>query len=69
MGNRVKIDADNVSMVCSPNPFFNETAALRCNATQQVNYNGTIPILRQQRDWVGGIRKLTIFADVQYYLC
>ena len=30
---------------------------------------GTIPILRQQRDWVGGVRKMTIFADVQYYLC
>ena len=65
MGNRVKIDADNVSMVCSPNPFFNETAALRCNATQQVNYNGTIPILRQQRIWVGVVWKLAIFADVQ----
>ena len=30
---------------------------------------GTIPILRQQRNWVGGVRKMTIFADVQYYLC
>ena len=28
---------------------------------------GTIPILRQQRDWVVGVRKMTIFADVQYY--
>ena len=30
---------------------------------------GTIPKLRQQRDWVGGVRKLVIFADVQYYFC
>ena len=27
----------------------------------------TIPILRQQRDWVGGVRKMGIFARVQYY--
>ena len=26
---------------------------------------GTIPILRQQRNWVGGVRKMIIFADVQ----
>ena len=25
---------------------------------------GTIPISRQQRDWVGVVRKLAIFADV-----
>ena len=30
---------------------------------------GAIPILRQQRDWVSGVRKIAIFADVQYYLC
>ena len=30
---------------------------------------GTIPILRQKRDWVGGVKKMAIFADVQYYLC
>ena len=30
---------------------------------------GTIPILRQQRDWVGGVKQMVIFADVQYYLC
>ena len=30
---------------------------------------GTIPILHQQRGWVGGIRKMAIFADVQYYFC
>ena len=30
---------------------------------------GTIPILRQQRNWVSGFRKMAIFADVQYYLC
>ena len=30
---------------------------------------GTSPILRQQRDWVGGVRKTAIFADVQYYSC
>ena len=30
---------------------------------------GTIPILRQQWDWVGGVKKMAIFADVQYYLC
>ena len=29
---------------------------------------GTIPILCQQRDWVGGVRKMAIFADIQYYL-
>ena len=28
---------------------------------------GTIPILRQQRDCVGEVRKMIIFADVQYY--
>ena len=27
---------------------------------------GTIPILRQQRDFVSGVRKMAIFADVQY---
>ena len=31
---------------------------------------GTVPILRQQRDWVGGwvsvVKNLTIFADVLY---
>ena len=32
-----------------------------------MNKLGTIPILRQQRDWVGGIRKMAIFADFQYY--
>ena len=30
---------------------------------------GTIPTLRQQRDWVGGVRKLSISADDQHYLC
>ena len=30
---------------------------------------GTIPILRQQKDWVGGVKKMVIFADIQYYLC
>ena len=30
---------------------------------------GSILILRQQGDWVGGVRKMVIFADVQYYLC
>ena len=29
---------------------------------------GTNPILGQQRGWVGGVRKMAIFADVQYYL-
>ena len=33
------------------------------------NPSGTIPILRQQRDWVSGVRKMAIFADVQYYSC
>ena len=28
---------------------------------------GTIPILRQQIDLVGGVRKMAIFLDVQYY--
>ena len=27
------------------------------------------PILHQQRDWVGGVRKIGIFASVQYYQC
>ena len=27
------------------------------------------PILRQQRNWVGGVKKVAIFTDVQYYLC
>ena len=27
---------------------------------------GTIPILPQQRDWVGGVREMAIFVDVQY---
>ena len=30
---------------------------------------GTIPILHQQRDWEGGVRKKATFDDVQYYLC
>ena len=30
---------------------------------------GTIPILRKQRDWVGRVRKMAMFADVKYYLC
>ena len=28
----------------------------------------TIPILGQQRDWVGEVRNMAIFADVPYYL-
>ena len=28
----------------------------------------TIPILRQQSDWMGWVRKMAIFSDVQYYL-
>ena len=28
---------------------------------------GTIPLLRQQGNWVGGVRKMAIFLDVQYY--
>ena len=30
---------------------------------------GIIPISRQQRDMVGGVRKMAIYADIQYYLC
>ena len=26
---------------------------------------GAIPILRQQRVWVGGVRKMVIFDDIQ----
>ena len=33
------------------------------------DFLGTIPLLRQQRDWVGGVRKMAIFADVQYCIC
>ena len=29
----------------------------------------TIPILSQQMDWVGEVRKMAFFADVQYNLC
>ena len=32
------------------------------------NALGTIPILRQKRDWVGGVKFLSVFADFQYYL-
>ena len=28
----------------------------------------TIPILRQQMDWVGVVRKIAFFADVHYYI-
>ena len=28
-----------------------------------------IPILRQQMDWLGGVRNMAIFADLQYCLC
>ena len=35
----------------------------------EIVYLGTIPKLHQQRDWVGGVRKMAIFADVQYFLC
>ena len=31
-------------------------------------YFQTIPIFRQQRNWVGGFFKITISADVQYIL-
>ena len=27
-------------------------------------YKGTIPILRHQKDWVCGVTKMAIFADV-----
>jgi hypothetical protein len=30
-----------------------------------IGFECSIPILRQQRDWVGGVRKMAIFADVQ----
>ena len=29
---------------------------------------GTIPVLRQPKDWVGGSRKWPVFADVQYFI-
>ena len=32
-------------------------------------YIGTLPILRQQRDWVDGVRLMTNFADEEYFLC
>ena len=32
-------------------------------------YNGPSPILRQQGDSVGVVRKMAISADVQFYLC
>ena len=31
-------------------------------------YLGTILILRQQREWLGGVKKMSIFADGQYNL-
>ena len=33
-----------------------------------MDYIGTITILRQQRNRMGGVRKLAIFADFQWYL-
>ena len=27
---------------------------------------GTIPILRQEKDWVGGVKKWPFFVDIQY---
>ena len=39
-----------------------------CNSNWWPLWYGTIPILRQQRDWVGGVRKIAIFAYFQYYL-
>ena len=27
---------------------------------------GTIPILRQQKDWVGGVKKWPVFVDILY---
>ena len=49
-----------------PHRIFHET---RGGEGTLQNYSGTIRILRQQRDWVGGVKKVAIFADVQYYLC
>ena len=30
---------------------------------------GTIPILSQQKEWLGGVRKIVFCADIHYYLC
>ena len=39
----------------------------RCERTTEEDWIGTIPILRQQKDWVGGwVQKIAIFAVVQY---
>ena len=42
---------DQVSLILGSFTFYKDT-------------QGTIPILRQQKDWVGGVRKMVIFADV-----
>ena len=66
--------------VSTPSLFlaFNifDTAALLKITTLAIAYSlcvtyfglGTIPILRQQMNWVVGVRKVAFFADVQYYL-
>ena len=71
-------------MLSSFNPLFLflafnifNTAALLKLTTLAIAYSlcvtyfglGTIPILRQQMNWVGGVRKVAFFADVQYNLC
>ena len=62
----------------NPSLFKNfNTAALLKITTLAIAYSlcvtyfglGTNPILRQQMNWVGGVRKVAFFEDVQYYLC
>ena len=43
------------------------THHLQLGPTSLFSALGTIPILRQQRDWVGGVRKMVIFADFSFY--
>ena len=42
--------------------------ALRTYCPFMYTVLGTMPILRQQRNWVDGFRKMAIFADIQYHL-
>ena len=48
--------------------ILKNTGAGGCKGPKEDRWEakGTILILRQQKDWVGGLKKKAIFADVQY---
>ena len=48
--------------------FWSSSITEKCTTDHLLSWLGTVPILRQQMDWVGGVRKVAISADVQYYL-